>query len=126
MGTAITTAAQTGPETSGQEPTVQVAPGPVTADQALALLNQESDAILIDVRTEEEYLTGHIPDSVLMPVEDLSDRLSELPADKATALIVYCRTGRRSAEAADILRNAGYTRVFDLGGIISWPYDIEK
>lgn len=110
-------------ETSGAS-TVGIAPGLVTPDQALALLEQEPNALLIDVRTEEEYLTGHIPDSVLMPVDELESLLGELPADKETALIVYCRTGRRSAAAADLLRKTGYTRVFDLGGIVSWPYDI--
>lgn len=110
--------------TSAGASTIEIAPGLVTPDQALVLLEQEPDAILIDVRTEEEFLTGHIPDSILMPVDELESLLGELPSDKETALIVYCRTGRRSAAAVDMLRKAGYTRVFDLGGIVNWPYDI--
>ena len=121
--TVETTAVQSDQETTVAS-TVSIEPGLVTPDQALALLEQEPDALLIDVRTDEEYKTGHIPDSILMPVDELESLLGELPSDKETALIVYCRTGRRSAAAADMLRKAGYTRVFDLGGIVSWPYDI--
>ena len=123
--TTIGTSDATGQQSGTGQTYVDIAPGLVTADQALTLLDKEPGALLIDVRTEEEYRTGHIPNSILIPIDDLSSRLGELPTDKSTVLIVYCRTGRRSAAAADILREAGYTRIYDLGGIVSWPYDIE-
>jgi len=73
---------------------------------------------LIDVRTPDEYVSGHIEGAVNMPVENLSQHLDEVPGD--VPLIVYCRTGNRSATAAQILVNAGFSPVFDLGGIQTW------
>jgi phage shock protein E len=73
---------------------------------------------LIDVRTVEEYSSGHIAGSVNIAVDALASRLSEVPKDKP--VIVYCRSGNRSATAAQILVEAGYTNVYDLGGIQAW------
>jgi rhodanese-related sulfurtransferase len=74
--------------------------------------------VLLDVRTPEEFNGGHIADSTNISVETLAERLSEVPADQP--IVVYCRSGNRSAQAADILKNAGYRQVYDLGGIIDW------
>ena len=73
---------------------------------------------LIDVRTPEEYASGHIEGAVNIPVDSLQQRLDEVSRD--LPVIVYCRTGNRSAPAAQILVNAGYIQVYDLGGIQSW------
>lgn len=74
---------------------------------------------LIDVRETEEYATGHIPGAVLIPLGELQERLSEL--DTSDDIAVICRTGRRSAEAAKILCQAGYTRVYNVsGGMVAW------
>lgn len=73
---------------------------------------------LIDVRTPEEFASGHIAGSVNIPVESLSDRLGEVSQD--SPVVLYCRSGRRSAEAARILDAAGYNGVYDLGGIQAW------
>lgn len=73
---------------------------------------------LIDVRTPEEYSAGHIADSVNISVDSLASRLSEVPKD--APVVVYCRSGNRSATAAQILVQAGYTNVYDLGGIQAW------
>lgn len=97
----------------------------ISPENARILLDENPAAVLIDVRTEEEYLAGHIPGSLLLPVEELADRLDELPPDKQTILVVYCRTGRRSAIAAQILLEAGYLAIYDLGGIADWPYETE-
>lgn len=97
----------------------------ISPENARILLDENPAAVLIDVRTEEEYLAGHIPGSLLLPVDELADRLNELPPDKQTILIVYCRTGRRSAIAALILLEAGYLAIYDLGGIADWPYETE-
>lgn len=98
----------------------------VSADEALKILNDNATAVLLDVRTTAEYDEGHIEGSQLLPVEELAGRISELPQDKSTPIVVYCRSGRRSALAAAQLTESGYTQVFDLGGIQSWPYDIVK
>jgi len=77
-------------------------------------------AFLLDVRSQEEYDEKHIDGSVLIPVAVLESRLFELP-DKGTAIIVYCRSGGRSKSACDILFAAGYTNVYDMQAVDSWP-----
>jgi len=76
-----------------------------------------ADHVLLDVRTPQEFASGHIEGAVNIAVEELEYRLSEVPADKE--IIVYCQSGRRSAIAADTLEANGYT-VRDLGGVINW------
>ena len=85
---------------------------------------EKSGTVLLDVRTEEEYITGHIPTSILIPLDELEYRLEELE-DKSQNIIVYCKSGRRSKIACDILIQAGYTNIFDLGGVVDWPYGLE-
>jgi rhodanese-related sulfurtransferase len=96
----------------------------VSADEALAILKDQPAAILLDVRTEAEFAEGHIEGAQQLAVEELLDRTDELPADKNTPIVIYCRSGRRSALAAEQLAGLGYTMLYDLGGITSWPYDI--
>lgn len=79
------------------------------------LLNSEH--FLVDVRTPEEFATGYIDGAVNIPLDSISSRLDEFPTD--IPVIVYCRSGNRSAEASQILANAGYD-VYDMGGIIDW------
>lgn len=74
--------------------------------------------LLLDVRTPEEFAGGHIPGAVNIAVQELAQRLDELPGDQP--IVIYCRSGNRSAQAAQILAGAGYTKVYDLGGIIDW------
>ena len=85
---------------------------------------EKSGTVLLDVRTEEEYITGHIPTSILIPLDELEYRLDELQ-DKSQNIIVYCKSGRRSKIACDILIQAGYSNIFDLGGVVDWPYGLE-
>ena len=74
--------------------------------------------LLIDVRTTEEFASGHIHGAVNIPVEELQDRLSEVSGDEP--IVVYCHSGNRSAQAARILTQAGYTDLYDLGGVNEW------
>ena len=74
-------------------------------------------ALLIDVRSEGEYAQEHLPGAVNIPVDALSGRLQEVGQDTARAIVVYCRSGARSAAAAGALRRSGYTRVIDGGGL---------
>ncbi len=76
-----------------------------------------SEHFLVDVRTPEEFAAGYIESAVNIPLDSISSRLDEFPTD--TPVIVYCRSGNRSAQAAEILANAGYD-VYDMGGIIDW------
>ena len=83
----------------------------------------EGNVTVVDVRTEEEYKSGHIPGSILVPNEEIgTEQPQELP-DLDSVLLVHCRTGIRSKEASDKLVKIGYKNVYDFGGIIDWPYE---
>ena len=94
----------------------------LTAGEAKARLDANGDAILLDVRTQEEYDQGHIPGAVCLPNEDILPDLP-IPFGKDAEILVYCRSGRRSAEAAEKLAAMGCTNVADFGGIQNWPYE---
>lgn len=92
----------------------------ITENEAMPLI--ENDAIIIDVRTSEEYDTGHIVDSINIPV----DNISSVNYDKEQVIIVYCASGMRSANAAQKLIDLGYTKVYNLdGGLINWGASLE-
>ena len=89
---------------------------PVEVQRRLA---QGARLSLLDVRERDEYAEAHIPDSVLIPLGQLSRKLSSIPKD--STIIANCRSGNRSGVAADLLRRAGYSTVLNLrGGIIAW------
>lgn len=94
----------------------------LTPEAAKARLDENPDAILLDVRTQEEYDGGHIPSAVCFPNEDILPELP-LPFEKDAEILVYCRSGRRSAQAAEKLAGMGYAHVSDFGGIQDWPYE---
>jgi rhodanese-related sulfurtransferase len=97
----------------------------ISPKDALNLLKGDSKPILIDVLTPEEFQVLRIPGSVLIPDYEIKDRIADVVPDKEATIIVYCRSGNRSRKAAKELIDMGYTKVFDLGGIIDWPYDTE-
>lgn len=94
----------------------------ISGEEAKRRLEANPDAILLDVRTQEEYDGGHIPGAVCFPNEDILPELP-LPFEKDAEILVYCHSGRRSAEAAEKLKRMGYTNVADFGGIQDWPYE---
>jgi rhodanese-related sulfurtransferase len=94
----------------------------ITPEEAREMIG-EDDVTLLDVRTQEEYDAAHIEGAQLLPYDAIAQRADELPQDKDAAVIVYCRSGSRSAAAAQTLVGLGYTQVYDLGGIQSWPYE---
>ena len=98
----------------------------INFQQAKQLLDSEPEAVLLDVREEPEYITGHAVDAVLLPVDELTDEtaLDAIPS-LSTPVLVYCRSGYRSNVAAHKLADFGYTRVYDLGSLIGWPYGLE-
>lgn len=95
----------------------------ITPEDAYERLQNE-DILLLDVRTEEEYIVGSIPGSVLLPLDTIEDNMETLYPDKDAEIFVYCRSGNRSKTAANLLLELGYKHVYDLGGIINWPYDV--
>lgn len=80
--------------------------------------------IILDVRTQEEYDESHIEGAILIPDYEISEKAVELLTDKDAVILVYCRSGRRSALAAKALSELGYSQIYDFGGIIDWPYDV--
>lgn len=97
----------------------------ITAEEAKKIMDTESGYIILDVRTQEEYDEAHIPGAIVIPNTEIEARAeSELP-DKDQMILVYCRSGRRSKLAADILVELGYTNIYEFGGIIDWPYETE-
>lgn len=95
----------------------------LTAEQAKARLDSGDALVLLDVRTRDEYAGGHIPNAVCLPNEEISGDVSVLLPDKDAEILVYCRSGRRSKEAAGKLAKLGYTKICDFGGIVNWPYE---
>ena len=93
----------------------------ITAEKAKEIMDSEEDIVILDVRTQEEYDTGHIKEAVCLPNEAISDEPEELP-DKTKKILVYCRSGRRSKQAARKLADMGYENVLEFGGILDWPY----
>ena len=79
----------------------------------------QSGAVLVDVRSREEYGSGHVPGAINLPVQELPQRMGELPRDKP--LVLYCRSGHRSGRATEMLRQAGYQGVHNLGAMGRWP-----
>jgi rhodanese-related sulfurtransferase len=98
----------------------------ITAETAKQLMDSTQEYLMLDVRTPNEFSAGHIHGAVLLPDYEIQDKASQVIPKKDTLLIVYCRSGRRSAAAAKKLVSMGYTQVYDMGGIISWPYGVEK
>jgi len=94
----------------------------ITAKEAHRMMEESDSYVLLDVRTEAEFREKRIDGAVLIPDAELKNRSkAELP-DKKAVILIYCRSGRRSALAAAILAELGYSNVYDLGGIINWPY----
>jgi phage shock protein E len=98
----------------------------ITPEAAKKILDEDNNSILLDVRTESEYNSKHIPNSKLIPVDELENRAEDELSDKNATIIVYCRSGNRSKTASKKLLDLGYQNVYDLGGIIDWPYETES
>ena len=97
----------------------------ITAKEAKELMDTETGYIILDVRTREEYDQGHIPGAILIPDTEIRAKAEEILTDKDRLILVYCRSGRRSKLAAEILVELGYTNIREFGGIIDWPYEVE-
>jgi phage shock protein E len=93
----------------------------IAMSEAVTMMEEESDYIILDVRTLDEFSDKHIPGAICIPNETIGiEDIPELP-DKDQLIMVYCRSGNRSKQAAQKLTALGYTNVVEFGGIISWP-----
>ena len=96
----------------------------ISMDEAVAMMAQESGYIILDVRRPDEFVAGHIPGAINVANESIGTaEISELP-DKNQLIMVYCRSGRRSKEAAEKLIKLGYTNIVEFGGILDWKGEI--
>ena len=96
----------------------------ITMQEAIDLMAAETGYIILDVRTVQEYESGHIPGAVCIPNETIGTAdIPELP-DKNQLILVYCRSGNRSRQASAKLANLGYTNIVEFGGINAWPGEI--
>ena len=99
----------------------------ISASEAKDMMDTQTDYLILDVREQDEYNSGHIPGATLFPVGSIDEQTAQqLIPDKDTLLLVYCRSGNRSKTAAAALAELGYTQVYEFGGINDWPYDIES
>ncbi|MEA5047182.1 MAG: rhodanese-like domain-containing protein [Eubacteriales bacterium] len=96
----------------------------ITAEEAKARMDSGDEILVLDVRTQEEYDAGHIAGAVLLPNETIVDTKPDSLPDLNAEILIYCRSGNRSAQAAKKLAAMGYTNVYDFGGILDWPYDV--
>jgi len=98
----------------------------ISAEKAMEMMASGEAYTLIDVRTQSEYDEGHIEGALLLPSDQLEALAAEQLKDKDAVILVYCRSGNRSASASKLLVELGYTNVYDFGGIIDWPGEIVK
>lgn len=97
----------------------------ITQEEAKKMMDGQ-DVIIVDVREQSEYDAGHIPGAVLLPLGQINeDSAAEAIPEKDAAALVYCRSGRRSKIASEMLAQIGYTNIYEFGGIITWPYEVE-
>ena len=93
----------------------------ISMDAAIAMMEEASGYVILDVRTSEEFAEKHIPNAINIPNETIGTaEIPELP-DKDQLILVYCRSGNRSKQASQKLADMGYTNVVEFGGINSWP-----
>ena len=98
----------------------------ISSTEAQQMIEDNKDALILDVRTAAEYESGHIPNAVNLSNEDIQAGKVDSLKDKSQLIMVYCRSGNRSRQAAQKLAELGYTNVVDFGGIQIWQGDIEK
>lgn len=95
----------------------------ISAEEAYNIMNDTDEYILLDVRTDSEFNERHIAGAILIPDYEIFNRAETDLPDKDKLILLYCRSGRRSADATKELCDMGYTNVYDFGGIIDWPYE---
>ena len=92
----------------------------VTTEEAVNIMQTEENYVILDVRTAQEFASGHIPGAALLPNETIGTEDIPLLPDKDQLILVYCRSGNRSKQAAEKLAQLGYTNIVEFGGINSW------
>lgn len=96
----------------------------ISPEMALQIMEEHPDHVLLDVRNPDEFAWAYIEGATLLPINLLTSEASTKLPDKEAYILVYCHIGYRSAQAVKMLGKMGYNNVYDIGGIIEWPYDI--
>ena len=98
----------------------------ISQEEAKEMMDTQ-EVIILDVREQDEYGSGHIPDAVLLPVGTIGeDAAAAVIPEKDSTVLVYCRSGNRSKTASSALAELGYTNIYEFGGIKTWPYETES
>ena len=98
----------------------------ITQEEAKEMMDTQ-EVIILDVREQGEYDSGHIPGAVLLPVGTIDETTAaEVIPEKDSTVLVYCRSGNRSKTASSTLAELGYTNIYEFGGINTWPYETEQ
>ena len=98
----------------------------ISQAEAKQMMQQNDGYVIVDVRRQDEFDSGHIKDAILIPNESITDQKpSELP-DLNQVILIYCRSGNRSKQAAQKLADMGYTNIYEFGGINTWDGEIVK
>ena len=98
----------------------------ITQEKAKEMMDTQ-EVIVLDVREQNEYDSGHIPGAVLLPAGTIDeDTAAAVIPEKDSTVLVYCRSGNRSKTASSALAELGYTNISEFGGINTWPYEIES
>ena len=98
----------------------------ISQEEAKVMMKADDGHIIVDVRRQDEYDAGHIPGAICIPNESINDEMPEELPDLDQVILVYCRTGRRSKEAAGKLAGIGYTNIYEFGGILDWTGEVVK
>ena len=97
----------------------------ITQEEAKEMMDTQ-EVIILDVREQDEYDSGHIPGAILLPVGTIDETATaEVIPEKDSTVLVYCRSGNRSKTASAALAELGYTNIYEFGGINTWPYETE-
>ena len=98
----------------------------ISQDEAKKMMEQDDGHVIVDVRRPDEFAAGHIPEAICIPNENIGTEQPEELPDLDQFILVYCRSGNRSKQAAQKLFNMGYTNVYEFGGIINWTGEVVK
>ena len=110
------------PKEENNEPTYRK----ISSHEAKEMMDTNPNVIILDVRTIEEYNEKHIPNALLIPVDEIKEKAPLELKDKNQIILVYCRSGNRSKTASYDLISLGYLNVYDFGGINEWEYEVVK
>ena len=98
----------------------------ISQEEAKEMMEKDDGHIVVDVRRQDEYDAGHIPDAILIPNESIGEERPDALPDLEQIILIYCRSGNRSKQAAQKLFDMGYTNVYEFGGVVDWTGELVK